>query len=70
MSCDCQKFLDVQIRAIKGELNGMALIGVKPMWNSLISRLEQLQHDLKAHAEECETERQLTAGLDTLTTKQ
>jgi hypothetical protein len=50
MECDCQKWLEAEIRAIKSELNGMALIGVKPMWSSLIARLEQLAADLAARS--------------------
>ena len=45
---DERKWYDAQLVAIKHELNGMALIGVKPMWGSLLSRLEQLIADAKA----------------------
>ena len=43
-----RKWFEAQLVAIKYELSGMALIGVKPMWGSLISRLEQLIADAKA----------------------
>lgn len=48
MKCDCNKWLADQIDAIKDELNSMAVMGVRPMWSSLIARLEQLQADLAA----------------------
>lgn len=47
MPCDCQKWLEAEITRIKYELNGMALIGCKPLWGSLIDRLDQLAADLK-----------------------
>jgi len=45
--CDCQRFLDEKIAEIYDELNELAMLGAVPMWNSLISRLEQLSEDLK-----------------------
>ena len=45
-----RKWYEAQLVAIKYELNGMALIGVKPMWGSLIGRLEQMIADAKARS--------------------
>lgn len=43
-----RKRIETQLVAIKYELNGMALIGVKPMWGSLIGRLDQMIADSKS----------------------
>ena len=49
---DAEGYLMAQLAAIKCELNDMALIGVKPMWGSLISRLEQLIADAKTRRQQ------------------
>ena len=55
MKCDCESFLRAEINRVKYELNGMALIGCKPLWSSLIARLDDLQEALKDHAKKSHT---------------
>lgn len=45
-----RKWYETYLFALKGELNAMALIGCKPMWGSLIGRLEQMVDDARARS--------------------